>query len=248
MKKTSPQATQISRFIKTPYKRYGRPRCYIYEGRGFWRDQKDLASLGLARLVYFIKLVYRKFAALLSRYLKIPSRRPHLKVPPLRRAVVYLRNLKPRWEYVVIALLLGLLFARPAGAIIHDAPGAIAPAPQVIQVKPKKPLKVPKIAHIHTVALQPVAPVYVAPPAPVGVTNCGSDPNMAYIYQHESGCRTNAIGPNGPCGLGQALPCSKLPCSLSDWTCQNNWFTQYCLSTYGSTYNCYIFWVNHHWC
>lgn len=100
---------------------------------------------------------------------------------------------------------------------------------------------------------EPVESIYVAPvvtytaPVVVGTTDCGSDPNMAYIYQHESGCRTDAIGPNGPCGLGQALPCSKLPCSLSDWACQNIWFTQYCLSTYGSTYNCYIFWVYHHW-
>lgn len=70
---------------------------------------------------------------------------------------------------------------------------------------------------------------------------------MAYIYSHESGCRTDAINSIGCAGLGQACPGSKLPCSLSDWDCQNAYFTSYALGRYGSTYNAYVFWVNHHW-
>lgn len=104
------------------------------------------------------------------------------------------------------------------------------------------------LSPVEAVSEVPVASVvsYTAP-AVSGVTNCGSDPNLAYVYQHESGCRTDAIGPNGPCGLGQALPCSKLGCSLSDWDCQNNWFTNYAISVYGSTYNAMVFWSQNHW-
>lgn len=126
----------------------------------------------------------------------------------------------------------------------------------IVTYKPKppfeKPLKdpVPEPQTALETAPEPVAVTYTAPAytAPVvGVTGCGSDPNMAYIYQRESGCRTDAVGPNGPCGLGQALPCSKMGCSLSDWACQNNFFTAYALSVYGSTYNAMLFWQSHSW-
>lgn len=151
-----------------------------------------------------------------------------------------------RWEWLAIAILLSLLLTGHRAQVIPEQkPIAATYTKHVAPLKPKIPAKVPAVP-LKPVA-QPVAaptPVYV-PPA--GVTNCGSDPNMAFIYQHESGCRTNAIGPNGPCGLGQALPCSKLPCSLSDWACQNAWFTSYAIRTYGSTYAAYLFWVAHSW-
>jgi hypothetical protein len=81
------------------------------------------------------------------------------------------------------------------------------------------------------------------------VSNCGSDPNMAYVYTHESGCNTASINASsGACGLGQAYPCSKLPCSLSDWTCQNNYFTAYAVARYGSTYAAMLYWeANSNW-
>lgn len=115
----------------------------------------------------------------------------------------------------------------------------------VSKIKLLKPLAQTQLAAVQT--LDFVAPPQPEPtaPTPTAVINCGSDPNLAFIYQHESGCRTNAIGPNGPCGLGQALPCSKLPCSLNDWACQNAWFTQYALARYGSTYNAYLYWLSH---
>lgn len=110
-----------------------------------------------------------------------------------------------------------------------------------------KALQAKKLAEQRRLQLQAQTAVKPAYIAPQGVTNCGSDPYMAFIYQHESGCRTNAINSIGCAGLGQACPGSKLPCSLSDWSCQNAYFTNYAVSRYGSTYNAYQFWIARHW-
>lgn len=75
-----------------------------------------------------------------------------------------------------------------------------------------------------------------------------SDSDKAFIYQHESGNRTDAINPgSGACGLGQALPCSKMGCSLSDYACQDAWFTNYAMQRYGSWANARAFWEAHRW-
>jgi hypothetical protein len=67
-----------------------------------------------------------------------------------------------------------------------------------------------------------------------------------YIYSHESGCDRYARNTSsGACGLGQAWPCSKLPCSLSDYVCQDRWFTNYAISRYGSWAAAYRYWVAH---
>lgn len=96
-------------------------------------------------------------------------------------------------------------------------------------------------------------PVVVAPKAPIaaptpipGVTNCGSDPYMAYIYQKESGCNTESVNSIGCRGLGQACPGSKLPCD-NDWSCQDSWFRQYAVSRYGSIYAAYLFRTANNW-
>jgi hypothetical protein len=91
---------------------------------------------------------------------------------------------------------------------------------------------------------QPTAP---EPPAPVQVVESEADAK-AFIYFEESTNRTDAINPSsGACGLGQALPCSKLPCSLSDYVCQDEWFTNYAMQRYGSWSNAKAFWLNHRW-
>lgn len=93
------------------------------------------------------------------------------------------------------------------------------------------------------------ANVAYAAPAPAPQTySLPSDTAKAFIYDHESGNRPNAINASsGACGLGQALPCSKLPCSLSDYACQDAWFTNYAMQRYGSWANAYAFWQIHHW-
>lgn len=65
-----------------------------------------------------------------------------------------------------------------------------------------------------------------------------------FIYMHESGNRPSAVALNGACGLGQALPCSKLPCSLADYGCQDSWFTSYMQQRYGTWDNAKAFWVS----
>lgn len=66
---------------------------------------------------------------------------------------------------------------------------------------------------------------------------------------HESSNHTDSVNKSsGACGLGQALPCSKLPCSLNDRDCQDKWFTQYCMARYGSWINAKKFWEeNKYW-
>lgn len=70
----------------------------------------------------------------------------------------------------------------------------------------------------------------------------------AFIYARESGNNPGAINKaSGACGLGQALPCSKMPCSLSDYACQDTFFTNYMLQRYGSWENAKAFWLRMHW-
>lgn len=74
------------------------------------------------------------------------------------------------------------------------------------------------------------------------------DQAKAFIYMHESGNNPRAINKSsGACGLGQALPCSKLPCSLDDYACQDAWFTQYMLKRYKSWSNAVAFWQANRW-
>lgn len=79
------------------------------------------------------------------------------------------------------------------------------------------------------------------------VASDSSDAKM-FIYLKESGNNPGAINKSsGACGLGQALPCSKMPCSLSDYACQDNFFTQYMLNRYGTWDNAKSFWLSRGW-
>lgn len=70
----------------------------------------------------------------------------------------------------------------------------------------------------------------------------------AYIYQHESGGNQYAINPSsGSCGLGQALPCDKMGCALSNYACQDQWFSNYAYRIYGSWAAAASFWRANRW-
>lgn len=57
----------------------------------------------------------------------------------------------------------------------------------------------------------------------------------AELIARESGFNKRAINPtSGACGLSQALPCSKMACSLDDADCQLNWIEEYVNDRYGS--------------
>lgn len=67
----------------------------------------------------------------------------------------------------------------------------------------------------------------------------------AFIYQKESSNRTDAINTSsGACGIGQAWPCSKLPCTLQDYECQDRYFTGYMQNRYGSWQAAKSFWLS----
>ncbi len=66
----------------------------------------------------------------------------------------------------------------------------------------------------------------------------------AFIYASESSGRTDAVNPSsGACGLRQSLPCAKMPCSLSDYSCQDNYFTQYEQKRFGSWEAAKSYWL-----
>lgn len=127
-------------------------------------------------------------------------------------------------SWLIIAFLLGILLS---GQRVH-----VIPQEQPVRASVKL------TGTIKQTPLQPQAllqTVYIPPPEPTPVIgNCGSDYYQQLVYQRESGCRTNAVNYLGCAGIGQACPGSKLPCTLYDWTCQNNFFTNYMLSVYGS--------------
>jgi TolA-binding protein len=55
-----------------------------------------------------------------------------------------------------------------------------------------------------------------------------------WLINKESSWNSHAINPSsGACGLVQALPCSKLPCSLDDAVCQIKWQIGYVNDRYG---------------
>lgn len=69
-----------------------------------------------------------------------------------------------------------------------------------------------------------------------------------YILTRESGCNPNSINASsGACGVGQALPCSKMGCALGDGYCQMVWFRNYVMGRYGSFANAVAFWRAHNW-
>lgn len=108
----------------------------------------------------------------------------------------------------------------------------------VVQAKPHAVSKVSEKALI-----EPTAEV-----KPAVQPTQSPDPEQeakAFIYQKESSNRTDAINPtSGACGIGQAWPCSKLPCTLQDYTCQDEYFTAYMQNRYGSWQAAKAFWLS----
>ena len=77
-------------------------------------------------------------------------------------------------------------------------------------------------------------------------SNC--DSAKACIYKKESGNNPGAINKgSGACGIGQAWPCSKMKCSLSDYACQDAFFTNYAVTRYGSWEKAWEFWQKYSW-
>jgi hypothetical protein len=63
----------------------------------------------------------------------------------------------------------------------------------------------------------------------------------------ESGCRFNAVNPDsGACGIPQAYPCSKLPCTLdaNGAVCQLRWMQGYVVNRYTTWENALAKWFS----
>lgn len=66
---------------------------------------------------------------------------------------------------------------------------------------------------------------------------------MFNIIKNESGFNPEAVNKiSGACGLGQALPCGKMKCSLQDVPCQADWIMNYVLSRYENPRTAWIHW------
>lgn len=107
--------------------------------------------------------------------------------------------------------------------------------------------------------VQPTPPPPPPPPAPTPVvkpvvvsgscedwiTQAGIPLTNAVrtLIINESGCRPDAVNPSsGACGIPQALPCSKLPCTLQDPVCQLRWMDQYVKARYNTWEGALAFW------
>ena len=120
----------------------------------------------------------------------------------------------------------------------------------------EKELAIKKASKLQTAANTPLAPqtAYASPGgscaswmAQAGIPNTIATNKL---IGGESGCRPNAINPSsGACGIPQALPCSKMGCSLSDAVCQLRWMDNYVKVRYGSWDNAYGTWLSRspHW-
>lgn len=138
--------------------------------------------------------------------------------------------------------IIGLTFIS-ATLLNSTRPVSVDAQPLPIQEVQVKQLKQPHLTQSSKITSKAKFKPEPVQAAPVPVSGA-----KAFIYQHESGNNPGAINASsGACGLGQALPCSKMPCSLSDYACQDNFFTQYMLSRYGTWENAVAFWQSHKW-
>lgn len=161
--------------------------------------------------------------------------------PPLRLEVSagrFFIGLEIKWSFIVFIVLIAWFVWPRSPHIIAET------EPPKVEEKLEAPTPLEAIPQ----AVFPPAPIIPVPkPKPVPeAPNCGTDPYMAFIYSHESGCRTTAVNSIGCRGLGQACPGSKLPCG-ADWACQDAWFKNYALQRYGSFLAAYNFWLAHRW-
>lgn len=193
---------------------------------------------------------WRDFISEIATYLLTATKWAKNKAPNKLKQLRHLK-FKLRWEHILIAFLIGLLLATHAqGRVLPDTT-ALGPGISIKTYKLQKPLEMPS-----KLAEQPnISTIYVPPPA-VPVTDCGSDPQMAYIFTVESGCRTNSVNPGGCFGLGQDCNgwmvnghpgAPQCPNWQTDWNCQYQYWTWYANAVYGSIYNAYLFRQSHNY-
>jgi hypothetical protein len=142
---------------------------------------------------------------------------------------------------MITVVIWGLIAIPTPKPRIEGSP-AIAPIPFI---SAPKPIKLADVVAIAPLATNTQQSAQAQSTAQISVSEAAA---KAFIYQHESGNDTTSVNKNsGACGLGQALPCSKMPCSMTDYGCQDSFFTEYMQGRYGSWINAYNFWQSHCW-
>lgn len=145
--------------------------------------------------------------------------------------------------------------------------GTVSPATQTQQLnKPATQIQAAEVVKAGEARKEPPKPapvVQTLAPAPkvayTAPTPVAAGSAKEFIYMRESGnvpCKINGgaidchYTGNRACGIGQALPCSKLRVvcpDLSDYACQDAWFTNYMTNRYGTWENAKAFWLSHRW-
>lgn len=80
-----------------------------------------------------------------------------------------------------------------------------------------------------------------------GVQHWGA---LEELIMHESGWNPYSVNSSsGACGIGQALPCSKMDCEKWDYECQINWVADYIENRYETPTAAWAFWNEQspHW-
>jgi hypothetical protein len=69
------------------------------------------------------------------------------------------------------------------------------------------------------------------------------------ILKKEAGYRYDAVNEIGACGMGQALPCEKMNCPLTEdgVNCQVEWIMNYIERRYGTPTNAWNFHLTNNW-
>jgi type II secretory pathway pseudopilin PulG len=77
---------------------------------------------------------------------------------------------------------------------------------------------------------------------------CGDNPSAHFIYENESSCSTTAQNSGGCTGIGQ--DCNgelQAACPSMDYSCENQFFTNYAYSRYGGWEQAEAFWKANGW-
>jgi len=133
---------------------------------------------------------------------------------------------------------------QPEAQVSEEAPDTEGWTPEgLVVVQPAEEETEPYIKEV-----TPVVKKVNNKPLAVEIHPVPENEAKAYIYMHESGNNPSAINKgSGACGIGQALPCSKMDCELGDYACQDAWFTDYMEHRYGSWAKAKEFWVANRW-
>jgi N-acetylmuramoyl-L-alanine amidase len=124
-------------------------------------------------------------------------------------------------------------------------PGQQLRIPAADEQLPDRPLPTPVPVATYTASYATSAPrsaTYSTASYPVS-----DDTAKAFIYAHESGNNPNATSPNGCYGLGQDCNGRVRSLCSADYACQDQYFTNYAISRYGSWAAAQAFWLAHGW-